>query len=202
MTMHASSEGSKGKRALQMAARVLFGPYRFNRIYRSGSSNLELPQPRGVSIRRLEGLPSASIDDPELRGHLWYGGHDASGYGLLLDGNLVATCWFWGPQRFNDSLLWVLAKDEAMLMDVLTASRHRGRGLAPLLIRHASAEMHQTGWNPLYAFIWHSHHASYHAFDKAGWHQIAWVLEIHPFGARRTLRFCWRTRSNRRHGTG
>jgi GNAT superfamily N-acetyltransferase len=155
-----------------------------------------------VSIQRLEGLPSSSIDDPELREHLWYGGSDASGYGLFLEGNLAATCWFWGPLRFKDSLLWVLGKDEAMLIDVLTASSHRGRGLAPLLIRHASAEMRRIGWNPLYAFIWHSHHASYHAFDKAGWHHIAWVLEIHPFGARRSLRFCWRTRLNRRHGAG
>jgi GNAT superfamily N-acetyltransferase len=90
-------------------------------------------------------------------------------------------------------LLWVLGKDEAMLIDLVTAPSHRGQGLAPLLIRGASAEMRQIGWNPLYAFVWHSHHASYHAFEKAGWTQVAWVLEVRPFGMRRGFRFCWRT---------
>jgi GNAT superfamily N-acetyltransferase len=159
-----------------------------------------LAQPAGISIRHLEDLPPESIKDPELRGRLWYGGYDASGYGLFLDGNLAATCWFWGLRRFNDPLLWVLRKDEAMLVDVVTASRHRGQGLAPLLIRNASAEMRQIGWTALYAFIWHSHHASYHAFEKAGWTQIAWVLEVLPFGMRRRFRFCWRTRPTRASG--
>jgi GNAT superfamily N-acetyltransferase len=200
VTMRDPKEGSRAKRALKTAARALIGPYRFNRIYRSGSTDLEPVQPHGVSIQRLEDPPPASIPDPELRGRLWYGGHDASGYGLFLDGHLAATCWFWGPRRFNDSLLWVVKEDEAMLIDVVTASSHRGRGLAALLIRGASAEMRRIGRNPLYAFIWHSHHASYHAFEKAGWSQIAWVLEIRPFGMPRRFRFCWRTRSNRRHG--
>lgn len=200
MMIRDSGEGSRAKRVLKTAARALVGPYRFNRIYRSGSTDLELAQPPGISIQRLEDLRPESIDDPELRGRLWYGGHDASGYGLFLDGNLVATCWFWGPRRFNDPLLWVLGKDEAMLIDVVTASSHRGKGLAPLLIREASAEMRRIGWNPLYAFIWHSHHASYHAFEKAGWTQIAWVLEVRPVGMRRSFRFWWRTRLTRAPG--
>ena len=194
MTIGDSDEGSRAKRALKTVARALFGQYRFNRIYRSGTTDLELAQAPGVSIQRLESLPSGSIEDPELLGRLWYGGHDATGYGLFLNGNLVATCWFWGPQRFNDHLLWVLGNSEAMLVDVVTASRYRGKGLAPLLIRSASAKMRQIGWNPLYAYIWHTHHASYHAFEKAGWAQIAWVIEVRPLGMRRPFRLCWRTR--------
>ena len=194
MTIWDSGEGSTAKRALKAGARAILGPYRFNRIYRSGPADLELAQPPGISVQHLESLPRESIQDPDLRGRLWYGGDDASGYGLFLNGDVVATCWFWGPRRFNDPLLWALQKDEAMLMDVITASSHRGQGFAPLLIQEASMQMRQRGWNPLYAFIWHSHHASYHAFEKAGWSQIAWVLEVRPFGMRRGFRLCWRTR--------
>ncbi len=138
---------------------------------------------------------------PELRDRFWYGGDDAYGYGLLLDGKLAAVCWFWGPRRFNDPLLWLLNENEAILVDIVTETRYRGRELAPILIRYASASMHRAGWDPLYTWMWHNHSASYRAFEKAGWNQIAWVLEIHPFGKAWPLRLCWR-RSLRRSGEG
>ena len=145
-----------------------------------------------MSVERLEDLPSASVNSVELRERFGYSGDDAYGYGLLLDGYLAAVCWFWRPRRFQDPVLWRLAKNEAILVDLVTASQHRGRGLAPLLIRHASADMRRTGWSSLYTWMWHTHHASYHAFEKAGWVQVAWVVEIHPFGVPWTLRLCWR----------
>lgn len=185
------------KRALKKAATLLLGPYRFNRIYRLTSTDCEPAMPPGTNCRRLEGPPPASILDPNLRERFSYAGHDAYGYGLFLDGNLAAVCWFWGPCRFDDPLLWALGKDEAILVDLVTALSCRGLGLAPLLIRYASMEMRRMGWGQLYTWMWHTHRASYHAFNKAGWTQIAWVLEIHPFGMARTLRFCWRTLGNR-----
>ncbi len=148
--------------------------------------------PRSISFGRLEAVAPATTVSEELRDRFCYGGHNAYGYGLFLDGDLAAVCWFWGPQRFNDPLLWSLQKDEAVLVDLVTASNYRGRGLAPALIRHASAEMRRSGWRSLYTWMWYTHHASYHAFETAGWRQIASVLEIHPFGMPRALRFCWR----------
>jgi GNAT superfamily N-acetyltransferase len=185
------------KRAFKEAARLLLGRYRFNRIYRLASTEIEPDVPDGMSFRRLEDLPAASIVSTELRDRFIYGGDDAYGYGLFLHGRLAAVCWFWGPQRFRDTLLWNLDKDEAILVDLLTASSYRGQGLASVLIRYASADMRRTGWNSLYTWMWHTHHASYHAFEKAGWQQVARVLEIHPFGMQRTLRFCWRRRVRR-----
>jgi len=178
---------------------VLLGPYRFNRIYRLTSTSVKPAMPPGVSCRSLDGAAPIANVDPKLRERFWYGGDDAYGYGLFLEDNLGAVCWFWGPRRFNDPLLWTLQEGEAIMVDLMTASSYRGQGLAPLLIRYASAEMRRTGWNRLYTWMWHTHYASYHAFEKAGWRQIAWVLEIRPFGIPRKFRFCWRTRMNRQH---
>jgi GNAT superfamily N-acetyltransferase len=183
------------KRALKEGARLVLGHYRFNRIYQLTYSVSGPAVPHGITFGRLEGLLPASMST-ELRDRLCYGGDDAYGYGLFVDGCLAAVCWFWGPQRFKDPLLWSLAKDEAMLVDLVTASDYRGRGLAPVLIRFASGEMHRAGWKSLYTWMWHTHHASYHAFERAGWRQVAWVLEIHPFGMTRTLSF--RRQSSRR----
>jgi GNAT superfamily N-acetyltransferase len=187
-----TSEISTVRRPLKVIAALLLGPYRFNRIYRLGVTDIEPEIPQGITVGRLGELPSAAVRSVELRDRFCYSGDDAYGYGLFLDGCLAAICWFWGPQRFEDPLLWRLAGDEAILVDLVTASNHRGRGLAPLLIRYASADMRRTGWNSLYTWMWHSHHASYHAFERAGWEQIAWVLEIRPLGVPWPLRVCWR----------
>jgi RimJ/RimL family protein N-acetyltransferase len=190
------------RRALKKALTVSLGQYRFNRIYRSTSGHSAPVTPPGIRCERLEGTLPTSVADPQLRERFWYGGDDANGYGLFLEDNLGAACWFWGPRRFNDPLLWTLREGEAMLMDVMTATSCRGQGFAPLLIRYASADMWRIGCNLLYAFIWHNHHASCHAFEKAGWRQVAWVLQIQPFGISRVLRFCWSTRLNRGHSDG
>jgi GNAT superfamily N-acetyltransferase len=179
------------KRALKKAATVLLGPYRFNRMYRSEQDDGEQHLPEGMSLGRLEGFAPESVTSVELRDRFCYGGDDARGYGLFLDGSLAAVCWFWGPQRFYDPLLWSIDKGEAILVDLMTAPCYRGRGLAAVLIRQASLDMRRAGWKSLYAQIWHNHRASYHAFERAGWHQVAWILEIRPFGLPRAFRFQW-----------
>jgi GNAT superfamily N-acetyltransferase len=186
------------KRALKTVAAALLGPYRCNRIYRLTSMPVEPTMPPGISCHRLEAPSAAAADiDPELRERFSYDHDDAYGYGLSRDGCLAAVCWFWVPRRFNEPLIWVLRTNEAILVDLVTASRYRGQGLAPLLIRYASAEMRRMGWDPLYTWMWHTHSASYRAFEKAGWTQIAWVLEIRPLGMARTFRLCWRSFRNR-----
>ena len=180
-----------------MAAAVLLGPYRFNRIYRLAAMSVAPTMPSGISCQRLEGSLTAVDIDPEVRARASYEGDDAYGYGLFLDGRLAAVCWFWGSRRFNDPTLWVLGTNEAIFVDLMTATRCRGQGLAPLLIQYASAELRRTGWDQLYTWMWHTHSASYRSFEKAGWTQIAWVFEIRPFGTTRTLRFCWRSLHNR-----
>src|SRR5579864_9334097 len=61
----------------------------------------------------------------------WYGGDDAHGFALFQNDELACLCWFWGPRRFNDPLLWTLRENEAMLADIVTAPSYRGRNFAP-----------------------------------------------------------------------
>jgi GNAT superfamily N-acetyltransferase len=198
MTIPDPNRWGRSRRALKAAAVALLGPYRFNRVYRLALMPTAPTMPPGISCQRLAGSSAAAADiDPELRERFWCDGDDAYGYGLFIDARLAAVCWFWGPHRFNEPLLWVLRTNEAIMVDLVTATRCRGQGLAPLLIRHASAEMRRMGWDLLYTWMWHSHSASYRAFEKAGWTHIAWVLEIRPLGMARTLRFCWRSLRNR-----
>lgn len=184
------------KRALKLAASFVLGRYRVNRIYQPALPGGAAPLPQGMTLCALGEAPPATVADPTLLERFSYAGHDAYGYGLMVNGDLAAICWFWGHRRFDDPLLWVLRDTEAILVDLVTAPGYRGQGLAPALIQHASADMRQKGFG-LYTWMWHTHRASARAFDKAGWRQIAWVLEIRPFGLGRPMRICWRTGRDR-----
>jgi len=160
------------RRALKEAARLVLGPYRFNRVYRLAVPETAPEVPDGISVGCLENLDPEATVSSELRDRFGYSGKDAYGYGLFVEGCLAAVCWFWGPRRFADPLLWQLEENEAILVDLVTAPNYRGRGLASVLIRCASAEMERAGWRTLYTWMWHTHHASYHAFERAGWRQV------------------------------
>jgi GNAT superfamily N-acetyltransferase len=189
MSNYSSSE-SLARRALKRIARiVLVGGYQFNRIYRLEHPPDGLQMPSGMICLSLE-IPPEGIDSRLLQ-RFSYGGEDAYGYGLSLDGQLAAICWFWGHRRSHNRVPWHLSAREAIIVDLLTLPECRGRGLATLLIRHSSMEMRRLGMQTLYTWVWHSHRASYLAFEKAGWQQIAWVLEFGGSGTRRPLRFTW-----------
>ncbi len=178
------------KRALKTVAATALGDYRFNRIYRNerAPANLSLPAGTACSVFKS---PSPDMADDSLLNRISYAGEDSYGFGLFLEGQPAAICWFWGHVRFRDPLLWSLSEGEAIMVDLLTAPQFRGRGLATLLIRYAAIEMRRLGMQNLYTWVWHSHHSSYRAFERAGWRQIAWVLEVHPFGKRQPLRVSW-----------
>lgn len=76
-----------------------------------------------------------------------------------------------------------LRQQEAKLIDVITTPGHRGKEIAPYLIRLVTEDMKTIGIQRLYARIWHSNHASQRAFAKAGWHPMGLVLFISPAGS-------------------
>lgn len=181
---------SPAKRALKIMAGAALGDYRFNRIYRNERVCATLSLPAGTMCSALEN-PSPDMADDSLLNRTFYAGEDAYGFRLLLEEQPAAICWFWGHVRFRDPLLWSLSAGEAIMVDLVTAPQFRGRGLATILIRYAAIEMRRLGMQNLYTWVWHSHHASYRAFERAGWRQIAWVLEVHPFGRQQPLRVRW-----------
>lgn len=183
-----------GKLVLKSIVKVAFGRYRFNRIYRleNGATHSPLPElPNNITCGRID-TTTLDVAEPRILERIRsYGGQDAHGFGLFLEGRLVSSCWFWGSQRFQDPLLWELKPGEVIMVDLITATGYRGRNFASMLIKYAGAAMQQAGHRRVYTWVWHSHYASYHAFEKAGWEQIAWVLEYRlPFW-RRPRRLCW-----------
>ena len=189
-----SSDPRWMRRAVKTVVKILFGGYRINRIYRLTAARIDLPVSPTVILQRIDApLPAAAVD-PKLLERFSYAGDDAYGFGLFVSGELACLCWFWGQRRFNDPLLWMLEEDEAILVDIMTTPKHRGRGFGALLVSYAANEMLKKGMRRLYTWMWHTHRASVRTFEKAGWSQIAWVVEIHPFGMSRPLRIRWWTR--------
>src|SRR5579864_4944885 len=122
---------SRTKRVLKRVATLLLGRYRINRICRLASDSAVLPSPPGVTMRAVDDLRSIAGVDQLFLDRSWYGGDDAHGFALFQNDELACLCWFWGPRRFNDPLLWTLRENEAMLADIVTAPSYRGRNFAP-----------------------------------------------------------------------
>lgn len=173
----------------RIARTVLVGGYQYNRIYRLEHPPDGLRLPPEMRLLPLAAPPEGL--DPRLLQRFSYSGDDAYGYGLSLGGQMAAICWFWGQRRSRDRLPWRLAAGEAIMVDLLTLPEYRSRGLATLLIHHAGSALRRSGMRTLYTWVWHSHRASYLAFERAGWRQIAWVLELGFPGTQRPLRFTW-----------
>lgn len=142
-------------------------------------------------------LVIAPIDDPkaiarapdsEIAALATYARTGTWAFGAWLDGELAACCWYSDASADSQKSTWPIRDGEAKLLQINTAPRFRGRGLARALIGHSSALMRQRGFAPLYARIWHSNAASQAAFLAAGWVRRALVIEVEPFGIGRPRR--------------
>ncbi len=121
----------------------------------------------------------------EIREMIWYGGDGTFCFGAWFAGDLVAACFYWNARRYQARNFWPLSPADAKLVQVTTAKRFRGRGVAASLIGAASASMMSQGFENLYARIWHSNRPSLRAFRTAGWRYIAFVAEFEPPGLKR-----------------
>ena len=69
--------------------------------------------------------------DPSIQELASYKGGEAFGFEARVDGELAAACWFWAGERYKTGNFWPLRDDEAKLVQIATAERFRGRGIAP-----------------------------------------------------------------------
>jgi RimJ/RimL family protein N-acetyltransferase len=183
---------------LRTILRRLLGDYALYRIYSCSPGMESVAVHDGARFEPLTSLdPLVQSSDTELRGLAPYAGREAFGFGAWIGADLAAACWFWVGDRYRQRNFWPLDEGEAKLVQIVTAERHRGRGLARELIRYSTVEMARIGFRRLYARVWHSNEASIRAFERAGWQYIAFVAEAHPFGSRRPARITWRRRSAR-----
>jgi ribosomal protein S18 acetylase RimI-like enzyme len=125
----------------------------------------------------------ASDADSGIRGLANYDGEEAVSFALVREQRPVCGCWYWLGERYRRQRgFWPLRQNEAKLVQITTAARHRGQGLATALIALSSRRMAERGFTRLYARVWHNHEQSLRAFHAAGWHEVALRIGIQPLG--------------------
>lgn len=182
-------------------AKAILGDYAIYYVYgvsrRAGFK--EVPRTPDFAYFSLDRDQLATSPEPLIREQVGYSGTESTAFGCAQDGTVVAACHYWYGDRYRTRNFWPLAEDEAKLVQIVTAPRARGKGIATALIAYSANEMFRLGFNRLYARVWHSNVPSLSAFERAGWLRVALVIEIAPFGRRTPLRmqFRWRSASRR-----
>jgi ribosomal protein S18 acetylase RimI-like enzyme len=146
----------------------------------------------GAALAAGDVAPSiAAITDPQILAHASdreiaslaaYARDGTHGFGAWLEGELAACCWYAEAGADSQRSTWPIEPGEAKLLQITTASRFRGKGLARALVAQSAALMRRRGFGPLYARVWHSNAPSLAAFRAAGWVRRALVVELTPLG--------------------
>lgn len=106
-----------------------------------------------------------------------WGGPGAHGFMLRDDGQPAAVCWYWhGDQYRAKRNFWPLVQGDAKLIELGVRENARGKGLAVKIVVESADRMFALGFRRLFARVWHSHAASYRAFERAGWRNVALVV--------------------------
>lgn len=178
----------------KQVARSLLGDYKIYRIYEldlagMGDIDFIIPAERGYKCREVSKKDVLAAADEGVRERAFYGGDGALAFAVCWQGEIVCLQWYWFGDRYLQRNFWPLKEREAKSIDLYTVPSHRGQGLATMLKVYAAGEMRKKGFRSLYSRIWHSHVASCRVSEKAGWRNMALVLEFHPLGIRRKVEF-------------
>lgn len=171
-------------RFIARALRAVFGNFAVWRIFMAiapGSGAVKAHFAN--SPMRLQVVDRTTIEgcaDGLLRDQAWYCGAGCEAFGCLVDSTLVGVCFFWHGERYTLRDFWPLAEREAMLVQIVTSVQARGRGVAGVLIPFATEQMTDRGFDRLFARVWYSNQPSWKAFSRAGWLQVATLVEIDP----------------------
>jgi GNAT superfamily N-acetyltransferase len=126
--------------------------------------------------------------EDELRRAEW---HRPGAIGLAAwnDAKLAGVCWLWPGSLLSERNVGFQNSDSAELIQITVASWCRRMGIGQALIKHATSQLHEMGYQRLYAQIWWSNRASVHAFQSCGWNHVAWFLQFYPRLLPRPWRF-------------
>lgn len=181
------------KLLLKAVLRKILGEYSLYWVY--GARRPQAGTPPGGGVRELDARELVQSPDPYLAEQAGYAGEGARAFGLPLDGELQAVCFYWYGERYRPRGFWPLGPTEAKLVQIVTTQAARGRGLATALIAGSTCRMFEGPWSALYARIWHSNGPSLAAFEKAGWRRVAFVAEVNPLRLGKPWRLRWRLRA-------
>lgn len=182
---------------------LLLGDYELFRIYRCDPAGLPEPDlssfsAQGYEFREVSAAEIASAADDAIRSRLGYCGENAMVFAVYLRGEAVCVQWFWFGERYRQRNFWPLEAGQAKSVELFTVGEQRGKGLATALKLFSAKRMQEKGFRQLFSRIWHSHTESRRVSERAGWKQVAIVMEFAPFGLGRTIRLVHRTRQARR----
>jgi GNAT superfamily N-acetyltransferase len=140
--------------------------YKRYQIYECSNPPRQVPGYERVQPVTAAGLVNARR---ELR-LVGFDGLEARGFGIKVEGELAAVCWYWYGDRYRTARGFIeLPSGGAKLVQVVTAPQFRGQGLATALISGSALAMRAEGFGDLLARVWHTNRASRAAFRKAGW---------------------------------
>jgi len=169
------------KSTLKRIARRLLGDYSLYEVWKLRESVTAGTSTNEFTVREIT---RRELEDPRneqgLRESAWYFGDQSVGFGCFEGDRLLAIAFFWYGKRYAQRLSWPIEPSSAKLVHIETADGQRGRGVATMLIRAASAAMLARGHEALYARIWHSNVPSRAAFSRAGWQRAGWLLQVNP----------------------
>jgi len=182
------------REVFKSVARLILGEYGIYRVYQ----DVGVPSAVTQSVELASEHEVRSSEDAFIADQAWYAGDGCFAYVLRDESRVVGICFYWYGERYHSRRFWPLGPSEAKLVHIVTLPAFRGRGHASALIAGSAKSMRAQGWSALYARVWHTHESSWRAFERAGWRQVAIVVEVNPLRLSRPWRFYWRhpARSN------
>ena len=181
--------------AVKRIMKAMLGEYSIYRIFESpvGSAEFddEINQDSDLRFLETNGAALEAAEADLMREQSWYGGSGAWVFACEVENRIVATSIVWYGERYKTRNFWPLKPDEAKLVQVVVDNSIRSRGVGTKLIRYTAAEVAKKGIRACYARIWHSNAPSIAAFKKAGWAELALVVEFHLFNRAKATRLTW-----------
>ena len=188
---------------LRKCIHFVLGEYQIFRIFRCDLNTAAKPdlsgyRDEGYQFREVSIEDLAGSSDDGMRARARYAGEDALAFGVFRGGELLCLQWYWFRERYKTRNFWPLQPDQAKSIDLYTLPAYRGTGLATALKLYSAAQMKEKGFNQVFSRIWYNHVSSRRVSEKAGWHNIAIVVEVFPLGLGRKIRWVRRLKEAER----
>ncbi|MDC8760585.1 GNAT family N-acetyltransferase [Janthinobacterium fluminis] len=177
---------------LKIIARAMLGEYSAYYVLSRGQDDGAAARPPQAQHYRVALVDQAAIrrcPDALMREQAAYAGDGALAYACLCGERIVGLCFYWHGARYATRNFWPLKNAEAKLVQIICSPDMRGKKVAATLIAASCADVMRRGFQRAYARVWHSNAPSLRAFAGAGWTRRALLIEVHPFGRKRPLRF-------------
>lgn len=184
---------------LKNLVRQLLGEYEIYQVFAIDRSTFVSPKAHHhfhCTLARVDVIDSSN--DELVRQQAWYAGSGANAYVCIEGSRVVGLCIYWHGDRYRTRNFWPLQPNEAKLVQIVTVPDMRGRGVARCLIENSAESMFGSGYQKLYARIWHSNKSSIAAFSAAGWAPAACVVTLNPFRLKQAWRLCFARRQRAR----